>query len=262
MEFLKNHYEKIILSIVLLLLAVAAGYAPLAVSNVRRSLEEAKLRIERRTVQPLEPPDLSTNQRIILRARHPQRFDFAADHNVFNPLRWIQDPQGKGIMPAEELGIKGLMVVNIRPLYRQIKFISVRETGSGIYYEVEVVNEAATDRVDRRPRNVLVAVGEKRLFFRLVEVKGDLKNPDALVFELDDRAQPVEVRLDKPFQELAGYAVDLEQKRANRRYRDLRPGDRVSVGNQFYTVVSVGPNEVTLEESQTRKRTTLIWQSA
>jgi len=64
MELIKNHYEKIILSLVLAALAVAAGYLPIEVSNVRQSLQEATRSYERpwrvcdiRSVLPLRLRD-------------------------------------------------------------------------------------------------------------------------------------------------------------------------------------------------------------
>ena len=41
MEFLKNHYEKVILGVVLLALAVVAAWLPIQISEENRKLEDA-----------------------------------------------------------------------------------------------------------------------------------------------------------------------------------------------------------------------------
>ena len=58
MEFLKKHYEKVLLSVVLVGLAVAAALLPIKVAAVRETLEQATRRYESRTVKPLKPLDL------------------------------------------------------------------------------------------------------------------------------------------------------------------------------------------------------------
>lgn len=50
MEFLKKHYEKVILSIVLLLLAVAAAYLPIRVAAVNKDIETEVPRVDRKSV--------------------------------------------------------------------------------------------------------------------------------------------------------------------------------------------------------------------
>jgi hypothetical protein len=62
MEFLRKHYEKIILSVVLLGLAVAAALLPMMVSRERSALEELERDIRQTPPKPLKASDLSTNE--------------------------------------------------------------------------------------------------------------------------------------------------------------------------------------------------------
>ena len=257
MEFLKNNYEKVILIAVLVLLAVAAGYLPIEYSAVKRSLEEATRSYTRRTVQPLEPPNLSTNRQIIQRAMHPAAPQFASlGHNIFNPIRWIQGPDGTPIA-AEDFGVKGLVVERIIPLYTRIEFLGVRVSPYSTRYEFQITQQASTNRTDRTPRRKFLTPGEDAGLFRFREVLGDPKNPKGAVVEIVDEPEPVVITTNKPYQVIAGYAADLRQKRTNRLYSHLRVGDRIIVGRSVYNVVAIEPTEVTLEESQTRKRVTL-----
>jgi len=256
MELIKNHYEKIILSLVLAALAVAAGYLPIEVSNVRQSLQEATRSYERPQVEPLPALDLSTNEAALARLRHPLRIAFAAPgHNIFNSLRWIKSPNG--LIPEEDFGVRGLAVEKIVPLYTRIEYIGPRDTGFKVRYQFRVAQEASTNRVERRPRLRLMAVGDKNKLFTLRQVVGDPKNPKGVVIEIVDHPEPVTLSTNKPFSEIAGYAADLRHTGTNRRYSKVRVGDRIIVGRAAYNIVAIGPSDVTLEDSQTRKRTTI-----
>ena len=71
MEFLKNNYEKVILSVVLLGLAVAAVLLLTWVGNEKRALEEIEGQIIQTPPKPLKPIDLSTNEMALQRLLNP-----------------------------------------------------------------------------------------------------------------------------------------------------------------------------------------------
>ena len=53
MDFVKKHYEKIILGIVLVGLAVAVAFIPFKVSNEKKDLDEKRINLIPRSVKPL-----------------------------------------------------------------------------------------------------------------------------------------------------------------------------------------------------------------
>jgi len=53
MDFVKKHYEKIILGIVLVGLAVAVAFIPFKVASEKKELDEKRLSLIPRSVKPL-----------------------------------------------------------------------------------------------------------------------------------------------------------------------------------------------------------------
>lgn len=257
MELLKNHYEKIILSVVLLGLAVVAAYLPIEVANVRQSLSEATGGILRPRVQPLQPLDLSTNLALLARLRNPEPPRFARPgHQVFNPARWIKGPDGNPI-PEEDLGISQLQVVDITPLYDRVIYQGVRDSGQTIRYQIKEVREASEKRSEQSGVARFMAPGDETDFFRLVKVNGDPRNPESLVIELLENNRQVTITADQPFKQVAGYSADLRHATTKRNYPRRRVGDHLNLGGELYKIVAIEADAVTLENVHTLKRMTI-----
>ena len=88
MDFLKKHYEKIILGVVLLGLAVAVAFIPFKVGSERKELEDKRLSLIPRSVKPLTNLDLTVPETAIKRAAAPVALDFSSTHRLFNPMPW------------------------------------------------------------------------------------------------------------------------------------------------------------------------------
>src|SRR5262245_60360567 len=112
MEFVKAHYEKIILSAVLLGLAAAAALMPIKVSQEKQRAEERQSSIINRKVDPLKQIDLTTNAIMLARLEQPVKFKYGGEHNIFNPVRWQKRPDG-GLLKGSETGVNALKVTDI-----------------------------------------------------------------------------------------------------------------------------------------------------
>src|SRR5262245_25677714 len=113
MEFIKKHYEKIILSVVLLALAVAAFFLTVKVQNVKQELEEKGRRRTAAKKEPVKPIDLTTNEAVLQRLAKPIKVEYSGEHNLANPLRWIKDKSGVPIPDVKVTGAKGLSLVKV-----------------------------------------------------------------------------------------------------------------------------------------------------
>src|SRR5688572_15795497 len=127
MQFLKAHYEKIILSVVLLGLVAAAALMPMKVSQEREQEEQRKSVLLPQAVKPLTPVDLTTNQQAVARASEPKRTVLVGEHNVFNPVRWQKNLDGS-IYRAQDAGPGALQITDIRPLHLKVEFDQVTGT--------------------------------------------------------------------------------------------------------------------------------------
>src|SRR5438876_1582092 len=144
MEFLKNNYEKVILSVVLLGLAVAAVLLLTWVGNEKRALEEIEQGIIQVPPKPLKPVDLSTNEMVLQRLVKASNLRLSGDHNLFNPVQWQRMPDGRLIplRTGREIGAGALSVIHITPLYLKIEYEGAGGSGDVLQYRFRVTREA------------------------------------------------------------------------------------------------------------------------
>src|SRR5689334_13270054 len=149
MDFIKKHYEKILLSVVLLGLALAAAALPWQVSHERDRLEEIERNLTVKVKpKPFKPLDdwLNTNRTIVARLDAPLNLDFAGIHNVFNPVVWKKRPDGSmvPIRTGSELGPGAVKIAQIRELHLKVSFDGVNPPagpGDPYKYQVTVLKE-------------------------------------------------------------------------------------------------------------------------
>ncbi len=267
MDFLKNHYEKLILSVVLLGLAVAAGYLPFVVSSVRERLAEVTTAIEEGRVEPLKPLDLSTNEAVLARVTSKVEFAFGeGPHGLFTPAgTWRKGPGPGGWppIPPAPSGVEGLKVTSISPLELKVEFQGVSQGSSaafGYRYRFYMQNEASTNSALARGRILILAAKGKPsptdpLFIK--DIIGPPDDPDSIQLQLTDSRQVITVTKDKPHVEVAGFSADLRHERENRNYPRQRPGSKLTIGGTVYNVVAINERDVTIEDDKTKRRTVI-----
>lgn len=262
MEFLTKHYEKLILGVVLLGMAGAAALLPLKISQVRDDLQQATRNIDQRKIKPLPDYEMSTNNAVLRRVKNPVKLTLAAPgHNVFNPIKWKKKPDGTPI-PDEQFGLSALSVTNISPLVLKIDFRGVRDSGGDVRYDFLVERQAATNAAARGPLPRTLAVGAKTDLFTIRDVVGPKENPSGIVIELADSKQAVTVSKEKPYTEVGGYTADLRHESENKVFLRQRQGQKITFGGGTYNLIAISQTNVTLEDSQTKKRTTISLKGA
>ncbi|MDB4796736.1 hypothetical protein OAG77_00915 [bacterium] len=135
MDFLKKHYEKVILSIVLVLLAVAAAYLPIRVAAVNKDIETEVPRV---SPKEFVPNDISTNIATLNRAQRKSSLKLSnSEHNLFNPVGWVKSKDGN-LAKDPYYGRKGpaaLLVSEIDPLFFEVTYERmVQDRGEIKYY--------------------------------------------------------------------------------------------------------------------------------
>ena len=256
MQFLKSHYEKIILSIVLLGLAAAAALMPIKVAQERDREEERKRSITNPKVKEIQPVDLTTNAVVLARVDHPQHLKYAGEHNIFNPVRWQKAPDGS-IHRVDEAGPNSLQIVEIIPLRFEAKFEEVLpEPNNNFRYRVSVLNEQ--QRVNARPTPRDAGVGEKNNMFMLEKIIGDdPANPQGLQIVLAGDKRPVIITKDKPFERIVGYAADIRHPLEKKEWKNLKVNEELNFGGETYKIVAITQNEVVLSAKSNKKQTVL-----
>jgi hypothetical protein len=261
MDFVKKHYEKVLLSAVLLGVVGFLVFLPFVISNEQVKLKEIADTVISSPAKPLPPLDLTHQAAISQRLKLPANFDFSTTNRLFNPLEWKKrlDNTLFPIKNGNETGAGAAVVTKITPLYFIITFDSVETNGAAPRYVIGVERQAADKPAMRRKQQHYASLGEKKDFFILSEVNGDPSDPSGLVLKLTDNGDMVTVSKDKPFQRVENYAGDLKYdlEKPVKNFAGLRAGSRLSFGGEDYIVVAVDADEVILSAQSNQKKTTL-----
>ena len=259
MQFLKAHYEKIILSVVLLGLVAAAALMPMKVSQEREQEEQRKSVLLPQAVKPLTPIDLTTNQQAVARASEPKRVVLAGEHNVFNPVRWQKNPDGS-IYRAQDAGPGALQITDIRPLHLKVEFDQVTGSPEEPRYRLLVLNEVQRGN---RPTPRDAGVGDRNNMFTIEKIVGtDPVNPEGLMVLLAGDKEPVKITKQEPHQRIIGYTADIVHPLEKKQWKDQKVKDELTFGGETYNIVAITPHEVVLSAKSNKKQTVLEFKAA
>jgi hypothetical protein len=241
MEFLKKHYEKIVLSVVLVAVAAAALYLTLEVGRVHSGLEDQLRNIAATRPKEFTPIDLAETTHALTRRVQGFALELDGPHNTFNPGTWTEENNqlrrktGRGWIDLLE-------VEAIRPLNLIVQFSGVAGLAESPRYQFTVTREYEAQAMKRRPTMTSLTPGTKNDLFILREVKGSPENPRGFVCELVDEQQVFIVESDKPFIQTMGYVADLRYD--GRDLKDKRVDDSVNLSGAAYKIVAISKDEI------------------
>lgn len=257
MQFLKKHYEKIVLGVVLAGLIGGLVFMLFYIAAEKQAMEEMVSGIINKPVKPLPDVDLTTNNAATARFQTPFNLDLETANKVFNPFEWVKTPDGRLVKKATSLA-QAVVVTNIAPLYLILSLESVTTNELGARYVIGVQKQADKNPSKRVKQQRYVSVGDKpNDTFALVEVKGPAENPDALMLKLGDTGEVVSVSRARPYRRVDGYIADFRYDLEKKIFRARRVGDRVSFGGADYIVFDINQNELILADQSNQKKTPL-----
>ncbi|MEO6183881.1 MAG: hypothetical protein ABIP71_12415, partial [Verrucomicrobiota bacterium] len=204
---MKKHYEKILLSFVLLCLAITAVWFYMKINAEKESSQQYIITLPK--PKELPPLDLTTNQATLLRLQNPPTIEFAGAHNLFNSVTWKLKPDGTFLKIVRE-GVDALTVTKIVPLYLELSYDRAAGTGYWI----------GTKRHSVKKPAVYAKLNEKKeaQVFKITGVKGPAEDPEELVLELTENQQVISISKAKPFQRVESYAADLRYEPDNKNF--------------------------------------------
>ena len=267
MDFLKKHYEKVLLGVVLLGLAVAVASLPFKIASDKQELENKRNELIHPKVKVLTNLNLSLPDSVLKRMAAPARIDFSAPNKLFNPMPWQKAADGHLIkIDATNTGPNAVTITKMTPLYLKLTLDAVTQLESGPRCVIGLENEAARNPRDRRKTEKGYSLNEKNETFTLRDVKTNVPNVSAgldltnviAVLELNDTHQRVEVSHDQPFRRIEGYMVDLKYAPENNKtWTRCRVGDPLFFNGESYNIVAITENEVILSAKSNQKKWTV-----
>jgi hypothetical protein len=261
MDFVRKHYEKILLGVVLLGLVGALVFLPFWILHDRTEAERTREGITSQPVQPLLPLDLTEQSNATQRLQSPYKLNFETTNKLFNPVEW-QKARNNTLIKIEsgkEVGPQAVVVMRTSPLYFILTLDSVETNEFGARYIIGVERQAATSSWQRTKRQHYAAVGEKNEAFTITVVKGPPDNPTQLVLRLTDTGESATLSKDKPFRRVDGYKADLKYSPEEKNWQDQRANDKLKFGGDDYIIVAISENEVVLSAESNQKKTTLTY---
>jgi hypothetical protein len=261
MDFIKKHYEKILLSVVLLGLVGALVFMALIIPSEQEKVRQIGEGIISGHVVALTNLDLTAQSNVIARVQSPYRLDFDTTNRLFNPVGWQRKPDGT-LIKAAGAGPQAAVVTGITPLYTVLTLDSIETNEFGARYVISVERQAAANPVMRRKQQRYVSTDDpKKDVFTLLQVKGPPENPDYLVLRLADSGQTINLSKDKSFRRVDAYAADLkydlkyDPEKGN--WSGQRIGNHLRFAGDDYTIVDINSNEVVLSAQSNQKKWTL-----
>jgi hypothetical protein len=269
MEFLKKHYEKIILCVVLLGLAAAAIWMRMAIDKVQDNLPaapSAPSTADRRGrgksaggeggKASIPILDLSTNERALALATNPPAITLSGENNLFNPVTWKRKSDGT-LLKVVKQGPDALMVTNITPLYTIISYDHA--SGSGVY-----VMGTQTQSDLQHPKRVVTEFAKKNEkvksgLYIIRDVKGDADNPSEIDVELTVNGEIVPITKEKPFQREDSCIADLRYEPEQKTFYKVHVNEPLRLDGEQYKVVEITNNAVRIQFNRTTKVTEINW---
>jgi hypothetical protein len=258
MEFLKRHYEKIVLCVVLLGLAGAAVWMKTAIDRVRDTMPQPPPVPKRGAV--VAPIDLTTDQLALAQVTNPPPILLSGDHNLFNPVTWKMKSDGT-LLKVIKIGPDALIVTNITKLYTVISFDHASGQGSGVYV---MTVQLHSDPAHPAHKSIEYAKKDEKVksgLYVIRGVEGDIDNPTALDLEVPDSGgtNTVTVTKDKPYEMVDSYVADLRYDPESKNIPKVHVNDVITLDDVQYKVVEIGPNAVRVQSNRTTKVTEIKW---
>ncbi len=264
MDFLKKHYEKVVLGVVLLGLAVGAAFLPFKIASEKQKLEDMRNTLIHPNVKELTNLNLSLPDAVLKRLAVPAAVDFSAPNKLFNPLAWQKAADGHLIkVDATNVGPNAVTITKMAPLYLKLTLNEVTVTDAGARCKIGVESETAVSLKDRK-KEKYCKLGDKNEVFALRDIKAPPDNPTNVtaMLELNDTKQRVPVSREQPFRRIDGYTVDLKYAPESKIWNTRRIGALLSFNGEEYNIVAITENEVVLSAKSNQKKWTVKYSAS
>lgn len=212
MEFLKNHYEKIVLGLMLLLMASGAGLLVFEAGSVQERLDEYRKLIISGDSKPPPAQDVEKMKGLLNAATKPSQTDFATGHRVFNPGAWYADTNGN-LIAGTKVGVSQLAVHSITPQRLLLELVSVGGTADRATVSLKVTREFARTLTEQAKLSKTVPVNatntaanassahtldpQRKMVLLIRGIGGTPENPEAKCELHEPNKDPLKFNLSK-----------------------------------------------------------------
>ena len=259
MDFVKKHYEKILLSVVLLGLVGALVFLPFLIIRDQEEQQRMKAGILHPKVAPLPALDLTRQTNVFERLQSSYKLDFSATNKLFNPVPWQRKADGM-LIKGSQAGPTAAVVTKVTPLCLILTLDSIETNEFGARYVISMERQAAVLPAQRAKRQHYASVGEKNETFTIIT--NSLPDDPAqlkLILQLTDTGERATLSKDKPFRRTDGYSADLKYDLEGKKWQGQRIGADLKFAGDDNIVVAINQDTVILLARSNQKKTTLTY---
>lgn len=268
MDFLKKHYEKLVLGAVLLGLAGVVGFLFFKIDSEKSELAARETSLINPKVDPLGPV-VDTNQleAIDRRLSSPVTVSFSAPHRLFNAMMWQKTADEHLIkVDAENVGPRAVEVVKLTPLKLELTLDDVPILDGTPRFVIGIMKEASSKPAERMKKQTYCKLKDKDRTgtFTVVEAQGPLGSPTNVVLELTDTGERVGISKEHPFTRTDGYMADLKYEPEKKTWLNRRENSQppLAFNNEEYNIVAIKATEVVLSAKSNSKKWNIPYRSS
>jgi hypothetical protein len=275
MEFLKKHYEKILLCLVLLGLAAAAVWMRTAIDAMQSGVDTSTNAVptgagprrgprggpSRPAAEAPKAMDLSEDLQALAQITNPPAVILSGTHNLFNPVTWKRKANGD-LFKVLKSGPDALSIVNITPLYTVISYD--RATGDGGFYVLGAQQHVDAQQVGTAHNKTVEFVKKdqktKTGLFIVRGIKGAENAPTDVELEIPQTGETnVWISTNNPYKRVDSYLADLKYDPETKVLSKQKVDDWIKLDNEQYKIVEITNNAIRLQSSTSSKVTEIKW---
>jgi hypothetical protein len=254
MQFLRRHFEKIVLSAVLAGLGAVAFWLSVAVKEVKE-VKPITFGPPPGT-KPLTNVDLAPLRAALANMTEAPALELSGEHNVFNPVTWKRRPNGDLVKMTRQ-GATALTVTEIRPLYFTVSvnrgsplgFAMVARHALGHEMNWYAVVGRAADA--SHPYPVVTATNT-----------GSADKPTWLLqVRIPEDGVVVPVSEGKPYKKVETYEADFKYSASDSTnvFNKGHVGDSLPLSGESFRILAITSNAVTMQDARTAQKTEIQW---
>jgi|ERR1043166_140180 hypothetical protein len=257
MDFIKKHYEKVLLAVVLVGLAVAVVFLMIKIPSEQQELDEKRQKLLAPRVTPLSNLDLTLSEAAIKRVATPAVIDFGPPNKLFNPMKWQRASDGHIIrVDTGNIGPQAVQITKLTPLYLILNLSSVSTNDAGVArYRVTVEKQASNNVRERGRTEKYGGINDKNETFKFESAEGSVDNPTKLTLTLNDTGEKATLTKDAPFKRVDGYLADLKYPPETKTWTARRVGNQIALNTEDYKIIAINKDEVILSSPSDKKYT-------
>lgn len=251
MQFLKKHYEKIVLCVVLLSMAAAAIWMGAVVAKLSEEVNQPISGGSHKTKPPV-PLDLTTDLLALAQVTNPPPVVLSGVHNLFNPVTWRRKANGE-LLKILKTGPDALSVINIAPLYTVIAYD--HPSGNGAIYVFNVQQHSGRKTIEYTKKDEKTKSG----LYIIRGIKDAPDDPSEIQLEILETEETVWISKGNPYRRVDGYIADMKYDPESRSLPKERVNDTLILDNEQYKIVEITNNVVRVQSIKNTKVTTIKW---